>query len=256
MGRNPGGQIGTVLFNFAYVVTVPSWANEKRDGVSARGTLWAALGIGTAYYVAIGLCGAAALTVGAGADILAILSSPPTTLVARVATYLFPWSALVSSIPVYGIVVRYNLVSNGICGRRWALWWSVGFPWVAAMALIAGDLLDVLVTWGSLLTTVPLNFILPCALFWLSYRKPAAATATATAGGGGGTGHLPLPDEEGQPVVAGPAIPAAGADGAFRAASLPFSLSRGAAVQLAGGLAIACAAINVYALVFEVAKDA
>merc|ERR1719221_1904229 len=32
--------LGTVLFNFGFVTTVPSWINEKRPRVSANWSLW------------------------------------------------------------------------------------------------------------------------------------------------------------------------------------------------------------------------
>ena len=73
----------------AQIVTIPSWANEKAPGVSARATMYSALAVGTGYYVLIGVCGAAALTVAAGTAILAVLSSPPTGLAARIATYVW-----------------------------------------------------------------------------------------------------------------------------------------------------------------------
>merc|ERR1712113_64320 len=34
------GVLGTVLFNFGFVTTVPSWVNEKRPNVSVNRSLW------------------------------------------------------------------------------------------------------------------------------------------------------------------------------------------------------------------------
>ena len=42
-GPNPSGQIGTCVFNYAFIVTVPSWVNEKKPGISINKSIWSAL---------------------------------------------------------------------------------------------------------------------------------------------------------------------------------------------------------------------
>lgn len=41
---------GVVLFNYAYIVTVPSWLNEKQNGVSVNSTIWHASTLSSAIY--------------------------------------------------------------------------------------------------------------------------------------------------------------------------------------------------------------
>jgi len=50
--------LGTVVFNYAFVITVPSWVNEKKPDVSINKSIWTATSIATAFYVSIGLFGA------------------------------------------------------------------------------------------------------------------------------------------------------------------------------------------------------
>ena len=168
-GDDVGGQVGNILFNYAYIVTIPSWVNEKDPSVSIHRSIWSSLSLGILSFVLIGWFGAAAFQ-GDQSDLLAALSSPKTGTAARVATYLFPPMALVSGIPIFSIIIRYNLMENKICSKVVANFWAVLFPWICALVMYAGDLLNDLITWGSLLTTVPLNFMLPCYLFYLAHH--------------------------------------------------------------------------------------
>lgn len=50
-----------------------------------------------------------------------------------VTSYLFPVCALVTSIPVFTIVIRSNLLRGEICSPTWALFWSNFLPWLICM---------------------------------------------------------------------------------------------------------------------------
>jgi hypothetical protein len=68
--------------------------------------------------------------------LIAYLSSGDS-VVDQITVYLFPMIAVASSIPIYSIIVRYNLIENEICSARWANFWAVVFPWVLAIPLTA-----------------------------------------------------------------------------------------------------------------------
>jgi hypothetical protein len=53
--------ISTVVFNFGFVATVPSWLNEKGPAVRTSGTLWASVGFATFLYLVLGFFGGLAL---------------------------------------------------------------------------------------------------------------------------------------------------------------------------------------------------
>jgi hypothetical protein len=77
-----------------------------------------------------------------GQDLLAAMSSSPVSNGASLAaSYLFPIVALLSGIPVFSIIVRYNLMENGV-GKVWANFWAVFFPWAAALCVYSGSLLN------------------------------------------------------------------------------------------------------------------
>jgi hypothetical protein len=77
-----------------------------------------------------------------GQDLLAAVSASPVSNAASIAaSYLFPIVALLSGIPVFSIIVRYNLMENGT-SKLWANFWAVFFPWAAALCVYSGSLLN------------------------------------------------------------------------------------------------------------------
>jgi hypothetical protein len=159
------------VFNYAYIVTVPSWINEKSPGISINKSIWSALLPAIVTFTLLGWIGALAIKTTSTTDLLASLSTPETSTIAQIATYLFPWAALVSGIPIYSIIIRYNLIENNICTTTWANFWSVIFPWISAFCLMSGNLLNTALNWGSILTTIPLNLMLPAFLYIVAKQR-------------------------------------------------------------------------------------
>jgi hypothetical protein len=127
--------LGTVIFNYAFVITIPSWINEKKQGVGINKSVWIATSISTVFYLAIGFFGAWSLSFDQQQDILdgiVVQAHGPKWLhvVSKVCVYLFPIVVLLSSIPVFSIIIRYNLVENKICRKSIANFWAVIFPWI------------------------------------------------------------------------------------------------------------------------------
>lgn len=93
-----------------------------------------------------------------GQDLLAAVSASPVSNAASIAaSYLFPIVALLSGIPVFSIIVRYNLIENGT-SKLWANFWAVFFPWAAALCVYSGSLLNDLTTCA--LPALPLPLLL------------------------------------------------------------------------------------------------
>jgi len=115
--------LGTIMFNFAYITTVPSWVNEKKPSVSIHKSLWSACIVSTISFFLVGYLGACAFHMDDTSDILSTIdsSSAITSKVAKqiahILVYLFPLMVLATSIPVYSIIVRYNLIQNKVCNK-------------------------------------------------------------------------------------------------------------------------------------------
>ena len=199
-GSHPANEVGTTVFNYAYIVTVPSWINEKSPGISIHKSIWSALLPAIVTFTLLGWIGALAIRTTSTTDLLASLSTPETSTIAQIATYLFPWAALVSGIPIYSIIIRYNLIENNICTKTWANFWSVIFPWISAFCLMSGNLLNNLMNWGSILTTIPLNLMLPAFLYIVAKQRikdrQQNMSMVEAAAGDGGTRTRNINDDE------------------------------------------------------------
>jgi hypothetical protein len=185
-----GALVGAVLFNFSFVVTVPSVIGLKkravspvrllRDGVCSGTILMAVVGALGALGAMIGnadgsgdtegiddapLLAASSSSTDDAADLLAKLQSDAYPPLTRAAAFAFPPAALLTLIPVYSIIARDNLVASGLLGARSAATLAVAAPWLGALALYPGDWLVPAVEWSGLVLIVPLNFVLPAALY-------------------------------------------------------------------------------------------
>ncbi len=171
-----GPSISLIVFNFGFTLTVPSWINEKEPGISTSSSVWTSVVISghstsrhflavpvprpltfvhlTSFagimFLSLGLLGSwgrgysAAFT--SGQDLLAAVSAASvSTSASLAASYLFPIVALLSGIPVFSIIVRYNLLENGV-SKLWANFWAVLFPWAAALCVYSGSILNVVTT--------------------------------------------------------------------------------------------------------------
>lgn len=169
--------LGTVIFNYAYVTTIPSWVNEKKPHVSVNKSMWGAAVLSTVLFSVVGIIGAWAYKFKASQDVLSKINDDQNVvpnswllIASQVTVYAFPMVALLSGIPIFSIIVRYNLVENNICKKFWANIFAVIFPWVVAIPAYTGTGLMNVINWTSLLINGAINFIIPVLLYVLSRR--------------------------------------------------------------------------------------
>ena len=113
-------------------------------------------------------------------DVLQLLSQPETapfqstrwaTILLQISVYGFPIFSIVSSIPVFSIIIKYNVVENGLSPRVGFLW-GVVFPWLAGFPLLyMPDVLGRVINITSLIFVSFANFILPLALYVVLQRQ-------------------------------------------------------------------------------------
>ncbi|RIA85242.1 hypothetical protein C1645_697955, partial [Glomus cerebriforme] len=164
--------VGTVLFNYAFITTVPSMVNDLNRNVSIRKVIWISVGITTLAYVLIGILGAMSFQYDFSSNIISeIRNSKIRNIFTDMATLLFPLGGLLASIPADTIVVRYNLVRSEICNYPIATFISLVIPWCIALPFQTGVWLNIFSNWTSLLFISTTNFLLPFCLFHLSQRK-------------------------------------------------------------------------------------
>jgi hypothetical protein len=189
VGSDQSIMFGTLLFNYLFVATLPSWLNEKMPNVSAPKTIWLSVGAGTFIFAGLGIFASLAYDGFVSQDedeqgqldLLERILKPAGTykvkavLAARIAAYAFPPVALLSGIPVLSICIRYNLLEQQVCSYKWAMFWGVFFPWIASLVLYYGDALSNAIDWAALFSAVPLNLVMPAWLYLIASAHGSGA---------------------------------------------------------------------------------
>ncbi|KAI8329461.1 hypothetical protein BC941DRAFT_506723 [Chlamydoabsidia padenii] len=199
-GSNSTTVLGIVIFNYSYITTIPSWVNSLKPNVNIHKVLWISVLISTIFYLLLGVCGAMAYQMSASSDILSILAQGGNTA-SLVTCYLFPVAALVTSIPVFTIVIRSNLLRGQICSKTWAIFWSNFLPWIICIPLQTKDYVGTLQNWSSLFLQSTVNFILPSILYFVSRRTMAPLVETNDQTATHASGIMPTPLSPKPPTV-------------------------------------------------------
>lgn len=179
--------LGVTLFFHSYIVTVPSWVNEKARGTSVARGIWIPTAATAAIKVVFGLAGAWAFRLltfphGVGgyprgeplpgaSNILSHMLDCVQTMATRYAVYAFTVLTLVPGIPIISILTRYNLLSGDLCSPATAYAVGVVLPWIlTAFTYNRGALLTTC-NWVALLVQGYTNFVLPVAMYREAVRR-------------------------------------------------------------------------------------
>lgn len=155
--------VGVCLFNFAFCVTVPAWRNEKSRRVNATSVIWISCLASAFGYAVVGYCGAMAYK-HASDNVLDDLTSPMATYGARLAGGLFAWAIIGLGVPVFAVLMRYNLLSGTTAvSPRLAMFVSAWLPWLLAWLLYHGHGILALLDWSGLILDSAVDFLLPIA---------------------------------------------------------------------------------------------
>ncbi|KAF9403514.1 hypothetical protein BGX21_003330 [Mortierella sp. AD011] len=166
VGKDMSQTFSSILFNFGYVTTIPSLANAKRTEVSIQKTVGTSVSLMTFLFTMVSILGAMAFEIPSDSSLIqAINSSPGATTLSKIAGFVFPIAALVTSIPVNTIVLRYNLIRSGTCNKSWANLLAVVLPWLFAIPGMTGSALTTAVGWCSLFFVSATTFVIPYVLF-------------------------------------------------------------------------------------------
>eukprot|EP00056_Hartaetosiga_gracilis_P022065 m.28030 g.28030 ORF g.28030 m.28030 type:complete len:612 (-) comp9419_c0_seq1:127-1962(-) len=198
------GVLGNILFNFGFVTTVPSWVNEKKKSVSVNKVVWLSTFLCIVIFFVMGVppamafrdqlsgpatgncmngtgCADSLLTIFTTNDMMpsAFRNNKAAKFILQFSVYAFSISAVLSSIPVFSIVIKYNCVENGF-SHKFAFFWGILFPWLIAIPLMwQPDALNQFINYSSLVFVSFTDFIVPCALYIkLQNRKKENHTQT------------------------------------------------------------------------------
>ena len=162
--------VGSIVFNYAFVLMIPSWANELSKNSSVHGPVWWSTIIATVVFLMLGAFGGAALTFDRDEDLLGAMGSLPDILpgfsaLGKVTATLFPIITVIPGIPIFSVLTRYSLMNSGFCNKNWANLWAIGIPYLFTIPLYAGQGLAAVINWTAILFNGSINFIIPFILY-------------------------------------------------------------------------------------------
>jgi len=87
---------------------------------------------------------------------------------------------LATTIPVFSIIVRYNLLQNKIFPKGVSNFIAVVLPWIVVIPFLTGNGLNSIINWGTLIFASVANFIIPFLVYFkaASFRDRASVVLT------------------------------------------------------------------------------
>lgn len=167
---NLKGLISTMLFNFAFLSSLPSWACEKKPEVSVNLVFFLSLSFVVVIYTTLGIVGALALPPPRhGENLFSQLNNDGGFSSATVLVY--PILQNFTSIPVFAIILRYNVMRLTSCGVRTATVIAFGVPWLLSVLFYTGKGFQNIAEFGGLTFSAIVNFGFPVLLFFIANVK-------------------------------------------------------------------------------------
>jgi len=168
--------LGTVIFCDAFVVTLPSWLNEKKEDVNVNLVVWMSTFFATIMCVSFGVCGALSYSltdsnnkpIRNSDNMLNLLVKSDNLEITQYSSFLWNITTLIPGIPVLAVVMKYNLVSGDILGERMGFLLAVVLPWVLTAVLYEASILARICAIAGLLIQGYINFVIPVYLYILS----------------------------------------------------------------------------------------
>lgn len=166
--------IGTVIFMSAFVISVPSWVNEKKPHVNVNKSIWSSTLTSNFIKASFGYLAGITYRSSSSSNVLNVISrhapAGPLGVVTRIAVYLFNFATIIPGIPVISIFVRYNLVTAKFCPPWVANMIGVVAPWVVSMFFYHGRGLSIVVNWSAILFQGFINFAVPAMLYYFAIK--------------------------------------------------------------------------------------
>eukprot|EP00929_Paragymnodinium_shiwhaense_P056734 TRINITY_DN283_c0_g1_i1.p1 TRINITY_DN283_c0_g1~~TRINITY_DN283_c0_g1_i1.p1 ORF type:complete len:533 (-),score=76.23 TRINITY_DN283_c0_g1_i1:231-1829(-) len=166
------GMGGTILFNFMFISTLPSWVCEKKPSVRAMNVISLTLIVSVLLFVMVGVLGGMAfepywMTDNTLLSKLHKIKDFGLTgkILGNLSVDIYAVAANMASIPIFSIMMRYNLIEEGIMGPKRATLVSVVLPWVISILLYCGEGFQNIVQFSGAFTSSIVNLIVPCLLF-------------------------------------------------------------------------------------------
>lgn len=143
--------LGVCVFNYAIITSIPSWVNEKREDVSIHRVMGLSMSLALGLFILIGVIGGMAFPPWFKDSDQTLLNKLQDSgnVLAHITFYLFPVVVNMTSIPVFAIMQRYNLIEAGVCGPKMAGFLGVVLPWLVCIPFYTGQGFSNVVNWSN-----------------------------------------------------------------------------------------------------------
>jgi len=162
--------LGVVLFNFALVIAIPAWLYERDSDVDIETVVYGSSVLSTFLYVLIGLLGSCALP-WVSDNMLETLMSGALGPGMQLGASIFAFAIIGLGIPLFSVLSRLNVMGHPRCTRRIGNILAVYFPFALSWVLHDGTAITKLLSWGGVIFTSLVAFILPLTLAIHSIQK-------------------------------------------------------------------------------------
>jgi len=168
IGPDLSGVLGVVIFNYAYIVAVPSLYADCKPSSNFKAAMWGGVGFMWLMYTVYGVMGSTAFREVDGNFLLSVLRAE-VPLFSKAAVFGLSF-ALQPSIPNYVILLSRCLREAGIPG---SVIWANLAPWALAMFCYMQTWFAAIVNWSGLLVLGFMNYSIPLACVLLVYLDGA-----------------------------------------------------------------------------------
>ena len=151
---------GVVLFNFALVIAIPCWLYEKEPHVDVPTVIHGSSILSTILYILIGGLGAMTIP-NVSPNVLESMMSGVYGPVMQITASVFAFFIIGLGCPLFSVLTRMNLIGSGLCSRPVANILAVYVPFFGSWLFYQGDAITTLLSWGGILFTSIIAFILP-----------------------------------------------------------------------------------------------
>eukprot|EP01084_Bolivina_argentea_P120788 214137_1 len=178
------------FYNIAFLCTFPSWLNEKKEEVKPKKVLKYTSIITAFWFIIIGYFGGIAFYpyYNTNGDMLSKLNHfMPNKYITNdtlitffrylgpISCYSYPLLQCLTQIPVFAIIIRYNLINTHILNKEWsaniiAIW----IPFLLSIFLYHGNGFNFILNWTGVVFASFVNFILPIFFYYKSMMRPKA----------------------------------------------------------------------------------
>lgn len=164
---------GVVLFNFALTIAIPAWLYEREPHVDVPTVIYGSSVLSTAMYISIGVLGSLTMP-NVSENMLQSMMTGSMGVAMELGASIFAFAIIGLGTPLFSVLTRLNLMGSHTCSRGTANILSVYLPFTVAWLLNDGTAVTKLLSWGGIIFTSLIVFILPLLLAIHEKRTTAA----------------------------------------------------------------------------------